>query len=407
MGAASGTVLIVGAGLAGSRCAESLRAGGYRGRILVVGEEPAAPYERPALSKGFLAGRQSGPSLALRGHSHWRAQDIELVTDSRIAAIDPRGVAITTDGSMFEWESLVLATGARSRRLPGDDRPGVHRLRSLADAVTLRRDLVAGRRLVIIGAGFIGLEVASTACELGLDVTVVTPDEVPLARVAGPEIGALVADRARAAGVRLLVGTKGTTLLGEVAGRIESVALLGGGEVPCDVALVAIGAEPAGELAHGLAPIAGDGGVATDTAGRTDRERVFACGDVASVWRPWLGECRAIGHWTSAAVGARAVAAAILGAPAVGPDLPYAWSDAFGLRLQQVGGPPPAEAELVLDTGEDGFEGSYRIGGKLRCAVVANRPQRMASLRRELGPTWATEFGENVGYGRATGTTPR
>jgi NADPH-dependent 2,4-dienoyl-CoA reductase/sulfur reductase-like enzyme len=403
----SGTVLIAGAGLAGSRCAEALRAGGHRGRILVMGEEALAPYERPALSKGFLAGRQSGPSLELRDRSHWPALGIELATDGRIAAIDSRGAATTAQGSTIEWDCLVLATGARSRRMPGDDRPGVHRLRTLADAAALRRDLRAGRRLVIIGAGFIGLEVASTARALGLDVTVVTQDEVPLARVAGPAIGALVAERARAAGVRLLVGATGATLCGEAGGRIECVSLDGGGEVPCDVALVAIGAEPASELSLGLAPLAGDGGIATDAAGRTDQERVFACGDVASPWRPWLGDCRSIGHWTSAAVSARAVAAAILGAPAVGPDLPYAWSDAFGWRLQLVGGPPPVGAELVLHAWADGFEGSYRIGGELCCAVVANHPQRMASLRRELGPTWEHKFGENPGYGRETGTSPR
>jgi NADPH-dependent 2,4-dienoyl-CoA reductase/sulfur reductase-like enzyme len=301
----------------------------------------------------------------------------------------------------------VLATGSRPRRLPDDDRPGVHRLRTLADAMVFRRDLRAGRRLVIIGAGFIGLEVASTALELGLDVTVVTPDEIPLARAAGPEIGKLMADRARDAGVRLLTGAKGAALGGEAGGRIESVSLDGGVEVPCDVALVAIGVEPASELAHGVAPIASDGGIATDAAGRTDQEGVFACGDVASVWRPWVGDCRTIGHWTSAAAGARAVAVAILGAPAVAPELPYAWSDAFGVRLQQVGGAPPPGAELVLETWDGGFEGSYRVGGELRCAVVANRPQRMATLRRELGSTWARDFGDTVGYGRATGTAPR
>jgi NADPH-dependent 2,4-dienoyl-CoA reductase/sulfur reductase-like enzyme len=402
-----GTVLVVGAGLAGSRCAELLRAGGHRGRILVAGEEPNAPYERPALSKGFLAGRQSLPSLALRKPFHWHSSGIELGTASRIAEIDARGVATTAYGATIEWDFLVLATGSRPRRLPHDDRPGVHRLRTLADAMMLRRDLRAGRRLVIIGAGFIGLEVASTALELGLDVTVITPEEVPLARVTGPEIGTLMADRARSAGVRLLTGATGATLGGEAGGRVESVSLDGGVEIPCDVALVSIGVEPASELAAGLAPIAPDGGIATDAAGRTDREGVFACGDVASVWRPWLGDCRTIGHWTSAAAGARAVAAAILGAPAVPPELPYAWSDAFGIRLQLVGGPAPPGAELALHAWAGGFEGSYRVGGELRCAVVANRPQRMASLRRELGSTWARDFGDTVGYGRATGTAPR
>ena len=402
MAAPDDTVLIVGAGLAGSRCAEALRAGGHRGRILVIGDEPVAPYERPALSKGFLAGRQTGPSLSLRGASHWLDAGIELGTATRIASIDPEGAASTTSGSTLEWDALVLATGARPRHLCGDERAGVHHLRTLADATELRRDLRPGHHLVIVGAGFIGLEVASTARDLGLEVTIVTPDGVPLRRIAGSVVGSLLADRARAAGIRLLTGASVAGLRSGADGRIAAVSLASGRELRCDVALVAIGAEPASELGHGLASIATDGGIETDISGRTTRDHVYACGDVASAWRPRAGDFRGNGHWTSAADGARAVAAAILGAPALPAQIPYAWSDAFGLRIQQVGGPPPAGAALELDGCAEGFEARFHVDGELRCAVVGNRPRRMLELRRELSRSWSLDLVDTAHRGLAT-----
>jgi 3-phenylpropionate/trans-cinnamate dioxygenase ferredoxin reductase subunit len=383
------TILIVGAGLAGSRCAEALRAGGHRGRIRIAGEEPETPYERPALSKGFLAGHQTEKSLRLRGPSHWYDAGIELDTSTRIKSVDPEGAAVTASGSTLEWDALVLATGAKPRHLTGDDRAGVHHLRTLADAATLRRDLVAGHHLVIVGAGFIGLEVASTARTLGLNVTVVTPDAVPLRRIAGKEVGSLIADRACAAGVRLLTGESVSSLSGGADGRIASVSLASGRELRCDVALVAIGVRPASELAHGLVSIATDGGIETDNIGRSSCNRIYACGDVASSWRPWLAKFQGSGHWTSAADGARAVATAILGAPAPPSQIPFAWSDAFDVRVQHVGGPPPIGATLELDASAGDFEACFRIGGELRCAIVGNRPRRMLELRREITSSWS------------------
>ena len=407
MRAPAGTVLIVGAGLAGSRCAEARRSGGHLGRILLVGDEPLAPYERPALSKGFLAGSRSPASLALRGPSHWSGAGIELGVARSITAIDPRGFATTDTRQTLEWDQLVLATGSRARRIPGDACVGVHRLRSITDAVALRRDLRPGRHLAIVGAGFVGLEVASTARELGLEVTVIARESVPLARAVGPEVGALLAARASASGVRMLTGVRSTSIRRGAGGRVEAVTLGGRGEVACDVALIAIGAEPASELAVGLVALATDGGIATDQAGRTDHPGVFACGDVASAWRPWLGRCLSIGHWTSAAAGAQAVAAAVLGAPPPAHSVPYAWSDAFGLRIQQVGGAPPPGAELVLDTSADDFEASYLVDGEVCCVVTGNRPQRAASARRELAASPRHDFGETADHGLATSTAPR
>jgi 3-phenylpropionate/trans-cinnamate dioxygenase ferredoxin reductase subunit len=407
MEARDGTVLIVGAGLAGSRCAEALRAGGHRGRVIVMGDEPVAPYERPALSKAFLTARGSPDDLALRQPLHWEANRIELATGARIASTDASGRALATDGSAVAWDALVLATGARARRLDGDAVPGAHRLRTLADATALRRDLRPGARLVVVGAGFIGLEVASSARALGVQVTLVASELGVLGRSVGPVVGGLLADRARAAGVCLVTGAEGSRVAAGADGRVAAVVTGTGRQIPCDVALVATGAVPASELAHGLVPIAADGGVATDVAGRTDRERIFACGDVASAWRPWSGDCRSIGHWTTAAGSAQAVAAAILGTRPPPAQIPYSWSDSFGLRLQQIGGPPPPGAELTLDASPDGFEASYRIDGKLQCAVVGNRPQRVASIRRELGETWDRHLDETVDHELATRSVSR
>ena len=241
-------------------------------------------------------------------------------------------------GSRIAWDSLVFATGARAGCRAR--RSGVHHLRTLADATALQRELQAGHRLVIVGAGFIGLEVASIARELELDVTLVAREDGPLA---GARTGRRIHPRrSRASGGCPAADGRGWRGgAGRTDGRAEAVTLAGGAEVECDIVLVAIGAEPASELARAIVPIAADGGIATDQAGRTDRDGVFACGDVASAWRPSLGDCRAIGHSRAAAAGARAVAAAILGRAPVRPQIPYARSYAFGLRLEVLGGPPP------------------------------------------------------------------
>ena len=197
-----GSVLIVGAGLAGARCAETLRTEGYEGRVVLVGAEAEPPYERPALSKELLAGSRSDEDLALRTPDWWAEREIELVTGARIGAIDPRDrIAMTTSGCEFAWDALVLATGACARAFPGPMPRGVHTLRSLADALALRAELQPGLQLVIVGAGFIGTEVASTALELGVEVILLEGGRGPLERVLGPETSALLARRYRARGV--------------------------------------------------------------------------------------------------------------------------------------------------------------------------------------------------------------
>ncbi|HYY77264.1 MAG TPA: FAD-dependent oxidoreductase [Gaiellaceae bacterium] len=369
-----GTVVIVGAGLAGSRCAETLRAEGFDGRVVLVGEERAAPYERPALSKEYLAGERE--SVELRSAGFWEERGIELVLGRRVEAIDLGG---KTAGPGLEWDALVLATGARARQLPFPCPSGVLTLRTLADAERLGGELAPGKRLAVIGAGFVGAEVTSTARSLGVEVALVDLAAVPLERVLGPEVGAILAERFQAHGVDLRLGRGLGRFLEDASGRVRGLELTDGSEVACDVALVAVGAEPATEPLGG-APA----GVLTDACGRTGVADVYACGDVASSWRPSISRSVRVEHWTSAAGQAAAVAHAILGRERPYDDLPYFWSDQFGLRLQHVG---HAEdwAAVELEGDADAFGARYLDGeGRLLAALLANRPREVGALRREL-----------------------
>ncbi len=373
-------VVIVGAGLAGSRTAEALRAGGYEGRVTLVGEEPHPPYERPALSKAFLAGTKEPKDIALRPDGHWQEQGIDVLLGTRVTRIDARSrTAVTDGGRILTWRSLVVATGARARTL--DAVPsGVHVLRTLADATALRRELRPGRRLAVVGAGFIGGEVATSASALGVDVAVVEAASVPLERVLGPEVGALVAARYREQGVELRLGAGLAGFRRGPEGRVRGVLLTDGAELACDAVVLGIGADP---VTPEGAP-AGRGGIPTDACGRTALPGVYACGDAASTVRPSLGRRIRVEHWTSASAQGAAVAAAILGRDEPHDDPPYFWSDQLGLRLQYVG---HAEgwARVEIDGKGHSFAARYLdADGRIVAALLANRTAEVAALRREL-----------------------
>ena len=270
-----GTVLVVGAGLAGARAAETLRVEGYDGRLIVVGDEASAPYERPALSKEYLAGTKSEHQLRLRAPEFWVDSEIELMLARRVVRIDPAlRTATLSSGELLTWDALVVATGARPRSLPFATPEGVHTLRTLADARALRASLVEGARLVVVGGGFIGAEVASTAVSLGLDVTLIEALRVPFERTLGADIGRLLAERYRSYGVDLRLATGVVGFRPGADNRVRTARLTDGNEVPCDLALIGIGIEPARELLP--QPLAG--------------YPIYPCGDVTGG-----------GHWTSAA----------------------------------------------------------------------------------------------------------
>lgn len=364
-----GRVLIVGAGLAGARCAETLRANGFDGELRLVGAEDVPPYERPALSKEHLAGSRDAASLELRPRSFWDEREIELSLGRRVVSVDPeRRTALTDRGEELLWDALVLATGATPRMLPGWSGSGVHALRTLADAATLRDELLPGTRVAIVGAGFVGTEVASTALSLGASVTLVDLAQAPLERVLGAEVGSLLAGRYAEAGVELRLGTP-----------VER------SELDADVVVVAVGVAPETVAA------AGSNGVQTDAYGRTAIPGIFAAGDVAEAWHPLLGRRLRVEHWTSAANQGAAVAYAILGEERPPAALPYFWSDQFGLRLQYVG---HAESWATVELeGEPGsFVARYRDEHGVSVAALAvNRPAAVGALRTELTAVLAAE----------------
>jgi 3-phenylpropionate/trans-cinnamate dioxygenase ferredoxin reductase subunit len=350
-------IVIVGAGLAGARAAETLRSEGYDGRLVLIGDEPVAPYERPALSKEFLLGTRDERSLLLRKDSYWDDRGIELRLGTRVEKIDPiERVARTHRGVDVPFDELVLATGARPRRLPLELPAGVHELRTVADAHALRRELVPGSHLVVIGGGFVGAEVASSARTLGVHVTIVEAANAPVARVLGEEVGLLLAARWRQHGVDVRLRAGVAHIRAGADGCVSSILLTNGVELRADAVLVGVGVSPARELLPERPAV-----------------HVHPAGDVVGP-----------GHWTAAAFDGAAVARTILGLPATLPQPAYVWSDQFGLRLQVVGTPHPEDA-LEIDGEGDSFAIRYLDeAGTVRAALLANRPAEAGALRRHL-----------------------
>ncbi|HEY1734627.1 MAG TPA: FAD-dependent oxidoreductase, partial [Acidimicrobiales bacterium] len=343
--AASGTTVVVGASLAGWRAAEALRAGGARGPIIVIGAEPHAPYDRPPLSKQVLTGRIDAGATRLE---RVVGLDIDWRLGTPAAGLDlDRGIVTLTGGDHVGFDSLVIATGSRARALPGlADLDGVHLLRTLDDAVALRAGLEAGGRIVIVGAGFIGLEVAASCRTLDLDVTVVETAAVPLERAVGAEIGGLIADWHRGHGVDLRLGAGVEGLVGSE--RVEGVRLRVGPRqavetVAADLVVVGVGATPNTEwLDHSGVDI--DNGVRTDSRLRVLADgralaHVVAAGDIAR-WDHVDGDGPVrVEHWTNAVEQAEAAAATLLNGDDAAPfaPVPYFWSDQYDRKVQMVG----------------------------------------------------------------------
>ncbi len=367
-------VVIAGAGLAAQRCCATLRRLGHDGPITLVGDEPLLPYDRPPLSKDWLAGSVDEAALLLRPASWYADHDIEVRLGARATGlyVTARRLRLA-GGEELHYDRLLIATGARARTLPGTERyENVGVLRSAADATALRAQLRAGAHLVIVGAGFIGLEAAATARALGAEVTLLDAAQAPLQAIVGPRLGAWFAGIHREQGVHLLMGA-GVDGFEAVGERVEAVRLAGGRRLQCDAVLVGIGVSPATEWLAGT-PLQGRG-VAVDDGARSAVAGVFAAGDAAG------GQ-----HWEAAARQGAAAAHRMLGLqpPAAVPE--SFWSDQYGTRIQLVGHPRGAgELHIDGDPARRDFTALYVRDGVVVAGLLAGRPRALPALRAQLG----------------------
>jgi 3-phenylpropionate/trans-cinnamate dioxygenase ferredoxin reductase subunit len=329
------TFAIVGGGLAGAKAAETLRAEGFDGRIVLVADEANLPYERPPLSKGYLAGDSKLADAHVHDEHFYANERIELLTSTRAIALDTSARRVSlSDGAELRYDRLLIATGAAPRRPPIEGASGedVHVLRSVADADALRGALGGGARLVVIGGGWIGSEAAATARGLGAEVTVIERATVPLERVLGARIGRFFADLHRDHGVELLTNAG----VQRIAGAGRRVRLADGRTIDADAVLLAVGVAPATALAE-AGGLAVEDGIVVDEHLRTRVPDVLAAGDVASALHPRYGRRVRVEHWDNAMAQGPAAAPAMLGKADQYTKLPYFFSDQYDLGLEYVG----------------------------------------------------------------------
>ncbi|MFI8964909.1 NAD(P)/FAD-dependent oxidoreductase [Streptomyces sp. NPDC053493] len=358
------TFVIVGGGLAGAKAAETLRAEGFNGRVILIGDERDHPYERPPLSKGYLLGKDERDSVFVHEPAWYAQHDVELHLGQPVTAVDREDRTVRLgDGTVIRYDKLLLATGAEPRRLdiPGTDLAGVHQLRRLAHSERLRDELKAlGRdngHLLIAGAGWIGLEVAAAARTYGAEVTVVEYAPSPLHQVLGPELGQLFADLHTEHGVRFHFGVRLTEITGQ-DGIVLAARTDDGEEHPAHAVLIAIGAAPRTTLAEnaGLALVdrADGGGIAVDESLRTSDPDIFAAGDVAAAHHPLLHHRIRVEHWANALNGGPAAARAMLGTHVSYDRVPYFFSDQYDLGMEYSGWAPPGSYDQVVIRGDAG-----------------------------------------------------
>ena len=364
-------VVIVGAGQAGAALAARLRALGHSGAITLIGEEPAPPYQRPPLSKAYLLGDMEEERLWLRAADFYSDNAIELRLGQPVTALDRATKTITLGGESLPYDHLALTTGSAPRHLPaaiGGDLQGVYTVRTLADVDAMRAEFVPGRRVIIIGGGYIGLEAAAVAAKLGLDVTVLEMAPRILQRVACPETSDHVRALHVAHGVKILESTGLDRLLG--APRVTAARLADGRELPADFVIVGVGITPNAQLA-GAAGLTIDNGIATDAMGRTSDPAIWSAGDCASF--PWQGGRIRLESVGNAIDQAEAVAANILGANTPYQAKPWFWSDQFDLKLQIAG--LNSGYDRIVTRRVDGTSFWYYRGDSLLAVDAMNDPR--------------------------------
>jgi 3-phenylpropionate/trans-cinnamate dioxygenase ferredoxin reductase component len=374
-------VVIVGGGLAAARTAEQLRRAGYPGAVMIVSDEEHLPYDRPPLSKEVL--RSETDDVTLKPAEFYAANDITLLLGAGAQSVDTHSRTITlTDGREIGYDDLVIATGMVPRRIPSfPDLAGIHVLRSFDESLRLRSEAGSARRAVVVGAGFIGCEVAASLRKLGVDVVLVEPQPAPLASVLGKRIGELVARLHRAEGVDVRCGVGVAEVSGE--GRVEKLTLSDGTELDTDLVVVGIGSRPATEWLEGTG-IEVDNGVVCDAVGRTATAHVWAIGDVAS-WCNEVGNQVRVEHWSNVADQARVLVPALLGqdaAPVV--TVPYFWSDQYDVKIQCLGEPDPDDIVHVVEDDGRKFLAFYERDGVVAGVVGGGMPGKVMKTRAKI-----------------------
>lgn len=384
-GAPTGTgIVIVGGGLAAVRTAEQLRKSGYTGPVTIVSNEAHRPYDRPPLSKEVLWDSAKGlADIELKPDDYYPDNDITLRLGASADSVDTDTQTITlSDGTELGYDELVIATGLVPKRIPSfPDLDGIRVLRSYDESLALREQAASARRAVIVGAGFIGCEVAASLRKLGVDVVLVEPQPAPLAGVLGPQIGELVARLHRAEGVDVRTGVGVAEVRGE--GRVGGVVFTDGTEIDADLVVVGIGSRPATDWLDGSG-IALDNGVLCDEVGRTSAPHVWALGDVAS-WRDAAGHQVRVEHWSNVADQARVLVAALLGQdPPSLVVVPYFWSDQYDVKIQCLGEPRAGDVVHLVDDDGRKFLAYYERDGVLTGVVGGGMPGKVMKARSKI-----------------------
>lgn len=368
------TFVIVGASLAGGRAAQALRKEGFDGRVVLIGEEPDRPYERPPLSKEYLRGQFPKEKLFIADGSFYDENEIDLRLGVRATRIDAKERVVELDsGERVAFDKLLIATGGRPRRLNvrGADLDGVYELRTIADSEAIASELREGRRVVVIGAGFIGAEVAASARTNGLDVTVLEVAALPLERVVGAEIGEIYAQLHRDHGVDLRLG-EGIERI-EGSKRAERVVTTEGAAIDCDFVVVGVGMQPNVEIVAGTG-IDTPNGIAVDEFCETNVQGIYAAGDAANFYHPLLGERLRVEHWANAQNQGQAAALNMLGKQEAYAEVPWFWSDQYDVNMQYVGHAHEWDETVFRGNVADRkFTAFYLKGGRLQAALAFNR----------------------------------
>src|SRR5579859_2054966 len=367
------TYVIVGASLAGAKAAQELRDRGFDGRVVMVGAEPERPYERPPLSKDHLRGESERDKAFVHEQAFYEQHGIELITGLRVTALElPSSQVSLEDGRTLRYDKLLLTTGAEPRRLsvPGAELDGIHYLRTLEDCEALRGRIKGGGRLAVVGAGWIGSEVAASARQMGADVTLIDPLALPNERIFGPEVGSFYRDVQAQHGVELALGDGVEAFEGD--GRINGVRTSRGRVVDCDFAVVGVGVAPRVELAL-EANLGVDDGVLVDEHLQTSAPNVFAAGDVANAWHPFYDRRIRIEHWANALNQGPAAARSMLGEQVSYDRIPYFFSDQYDVGMEYSGFAPEWD-EVVFrgDRGSGAFIAFWLKDGRVLAGMNVN-----------------------------------